>query len=80
MNQTELALMLTDLSRERTELARENNKLAKINNLLAFAIYEEFDNSAQTRATSSLEFNYFPSEKPSLLLVVLIGFCRCAGN
>ena len=37
MNQTEMALMLTDLSRERTELARENNRLAKINNLLAFA-------------------------------------------
>ena len=37
MNQTEMAVMLTDLSRERTELARENNRLAKINNLLAFA-------------------------------------------
>ena len=37
MNQTEMALMLTDLSRERTELARENNRLAKINNLLACA-------------------------------------------
>ncbi len=37
MNQTEMAVMLTDLSRERTELARENNRLAKINNLLACA-------------------------------------------
>ncbi len=37
MNQTEMALMLTELSRERTELARENNKLAKINNVLAYA-------------------------------------------
>ncbi len=37
MDQTEMAVMLTDLSRERTELARENNRLAKINNLLACA-------------------------------------------
>ena len=37
MNQTEMAVMLTDFSRERTELARQNNRLAKINNLLAFA-------------------------------------------
>ncbi len=37
MNQTEMAVMLTDLSRERTELARENNRLTKINNLLAYA-------------------------------------------
>ncbi len=37
MNQTEMAVMLTDLSRDRTELARENNRLAKINNLLACA-------------------------------------------
>ncbi|MCH8993294.1 MAG: hypothetical protein IIA44_16270 [Acidobacteria bacterium] len=37
MNQAEMAVMLTDLSRERTELARENNKMAKINNVLAFA-------------------------------------------
>ena len=36
MNQTEIAVILTDLSRERTELARQNNELAKINNLLAF--------------------------------------------
>ena len=36
MNQTEMAVILTDLSRERTELARQNNRLAKINNLLAF--------------------------------------------
>ncbi len=37
MNQSEMAVMLTDLSRERTELARENNRMAKINNLLAYA-------------------------------------------
>ena len=37
MDQTEMAVILTDLSRERTELARQNNRLAKINNLLAFA-------------------------------------------
>ena len=37
MNQTEMAVMLTDLSTERTELARENNRLTKINNLLAYA-------------------------------------------
>ncbi len=37
MNQAEMAVMLTDLSRERTELARENNKMAKINNMLAYA-------------------------------------------
>ena len=36
MDQTEMALILTDLSRERTELARQNNRLAKVNNLLAF--------------------------------------------
>ena len=37
MNQSEMAVMLTDLSRERTELARENNRMARINNLLAYA-------------------------------------------
>ena len=37
MNPSEMAVMLTDLSRERTELARENNKMARINNLLAYA-------------------------------------------
>ena len=37
MNQSEMAVLLTDLSRERTELARENNRMAKINNLLAYA-------------------------------------------
>ena len=37
MDQSEMAVMLTDLSRERTELARENNRMARINNLLAYA-------------------------------------------
>ncbi len=37
MNQSEMAVLLTDLSKERTELARENNRMAKINNLLAYA-------------------------------------------
>ncbi len=37
MDQTEMAVILTDLSRERTELARQNNRLANTNNLLAFA-------------------------------------------
>ena len=37
MDQTEMAVILTDLSRERTELARQNNRLARLNNLLAFA-------------------------------------------
>jgi len=36
MNQSEMAVMLTDLSKKRTELARENNRMAKINNLLAY--------------------------------------------
>ncbi len=37
MEQAEMAVILTDLSRERTELARQNNRLANTNNLLAFA-------------------------------------------